>query len=187
MAKNERLESKLFESRQVSQLTGAPARSLKYWAASGVLTPEKDAVGRPGIRRAYSFVNLVEVAVLNELYRQKVTMPLAREAIARLREAEFDTRLICFLLITSGKIEVFTEDNLSSEEDRMLLKQFEKALPLDIPNYLERMRRESEITKLIGRLLWAQLGERILSKEEGFLVIPVHALWDRISDKVRNL
>lgn len=62
------VQSPSFESRQVVRLVEISERTLRYLADRGIVVPElADAVGRPGIRRRYSFRNLVEGGVINRL------------------------------------------------------------------------------------------------------------------------
>lgn len=64
-----------FESRNVVGLVQVTERELRHWADRGILTPDvADAVGRPGIRRRYSFENLVQAAIVKELLRQGINL-----------------------------------------------------------------------------------------------------------------
>jgi DNA-binding transcriptional MerR regulator len=173
-------ERQYFESREVTRLVGIPARSLKYWAASGILTPEKDAVGRPGIRRGYTFENLVEIAVLNELRKVRIAMPLARKAIARLQEERFSERNICFLIITGSKLEVFTEESIKSLFIREMLGNRPKD-PFEKKSWEQSVWRE-----LTDRVLGSFLDERLLV-DEAIVIIAVHSLSDKMREKVGQL
>ena len=63
-----------FESRDVVKLVGVPDRELRHWCDTKVLLPDiKNAVGRPGIRRQYSFENLVEARMIKCLLGYGVT------------------------------------------------------------------------------------------------------------------
>ena len=71
-----------FESRNVVGLVGVTERALRHWADRGVVVPDiADAVGRPGIRRRYSFENLVQAAIVRELLRQGINLHEAGEIL----------------------------------------------------------------------------------------------------------
>lgn len=64
-----------FESRNVVSLVGITERELRHWADRGIVVPDiADAVGRPGVRRRYSFENLVQTAIVKELLRQGINL-----------------------------------------------------------------------------------------------------------------
>jgi DNA-binding transcriptional MerR regulator len=64
-----------FESRNVVGLVGITERELRHWADRGIVVPDiADAVGRPGVRRRYSFENLIQVAIVKELLRQGINL-----------------------------------------------------------------------------------------------------------------
>ena len=64
-----------FESRSVVKLSGVSERELRHWADRGIVVPAiADAVGRPGVRRKYSFDNLVQAAIIKELLRQGINL-----------------------------------------------------------------------------------------------------------------
>lgn len=69
------LSALTFESRNVVGLVGVSERALRHWADRGVLAPDiADAVGRPGVRRRYSFENLLEASIVKELLRQGINL-----------------------------------------------------------------------------------------------------------------
>ena len=64
-----------FESRNVVSLVGVSERELRHWADRGIVVPDiADAVGRPGVRRQYSFENLLQAAIIKELLRQGINL-----------------------------------------------------------------------------------------------------------------
>lgn len=64
-----------FESRNVVELVGVSERALRHWADRALVLPDiADAVGRPGVRRRYSFENLVQAAIVKELLRQGINL-----------------------------------------------------------------------------------------------------------------
>ena len=69
------LSEPAYESRNVVNLVGVSERELRHWADRGIVVPDiADAVGRPGVRRQYSFDNLLEAAIIKELLRQGINL-----------------------------------------------------------------------------------------------------------------
>ena len=65
----------VFESRNVVNLVGVSERELRHWSDRGVVVPDiADVVGRPGVRRQYSFENLLQAAIIKELLRQGINL-----------------------------------------------------------------------------------------------------------------
>ena len=80
-------KSQAFEARQVVALTGVDERALRHWAACKVVIPEiHEAAGRPGIRRQYSYKNLVEICIVDELVQQGINLRVAAEAVQVFRK-----------------------------------------------------------------------------------------------------
>src|SRR6266852_2696881 len=64
-----------FEARDVVRLVQIPERALRYWADRRVVVPAiADAVGRPGKRRRYSFQNLVECGIVDDLFAYGINL-----------------------------------------------------------------------------------------------------------------
>jgi|APFre7841882630_1041343.scaffolds.fasta_scaffold71360_1 DNA-binding transcriptional MerR regulator len=64
-----------FESRNVVELVRVTERELRHWADRGIVVPDiADAVGRPGVRRRYSFENLLQAAIVKELLGQGINL-----------------------------------------------------------------------------------------------------------------
>ena len=68
----------IFESRDVVRLLSIPERELRYWAVLGIVKPDLgEAVGRPGIRRRYSFRNLVQAGLVQTLLANHISLHTA--------------------------------------------------------------------------------------------------------------
>src|SRR6266436_5235426 len=95
-----------FENREVVALTGVSERALRYWAGRGVVTPDlADAVGRPGIRRRYSFPNLVECGIVLELLQYGINIVQARDVLKFVRKMLYFKHWPrqCFLVVQAGR------------------------------------------------------------------------------------
>src|SRR6478672_11423489 len=65
----------IFENRDLVRLLGISERELRYWAILGILKPELgSAVGRPGIRRRYSFKNVVQAGLVQTLLANHISL-----------------------------------------------------------------------------------------------------------------
>jgi DNA-binding transcriptional MerR regulator len=76
-----------FTSQDVIRLTGITARQLQWWDERGIVVPE-----RRGHRRAYSFEDLTEVAVICELRSKGFSLQRMRKVV-RFLQKEFSKRL----------------------------------------------------------------------------------------------
>jgi DNA-binding transcriptional MerR regulator len=74
----------VFESRDVRSLVGVSERELRHWADLKIIVPAiADSQGKPGIRRKYSFKNLVEVGLLKTLLRHGFNLYEARKILEK--------------------------------------------------------------------------------------------------------
>jgi DNA-binding transcriptional MerR regulator len=91
----------------VSDVTGATARQLDYWARTGLLPPSgRRAAGR-GSRRRYSFRDVVAAMTVLELRRKGCSLQTIRKVVRKLRAHfpdESDTSMLARLtLLTDGQ------------------------------------------------------------------------------------
>jgi DNA-binding transcriptional MerR regulator len=189
-----------FKSKDVTKITGVTERNLRYWVEAEVFTPVKGGSGTQGIPREYSFENLVEITVLDELHKLRVETPKAREAVAQLREKNFGQKLFCYLLIAGGEIEVFTEEDL---EEKFMLPMI---YPLgdgkfgEWSDLMKELKESPQKIDSIGFFLIKDahnyLGECIFNKETATLIVPVRSpqvkpltrgLWDKVCERVSKL
>lgn len=116
-----------FESRNVVGLVGVPERALRHWADRGVVVPDiADAVGRPGIRRRYSFENLVQAAIVKELLKQGINLHDAGQILTVYKHSlvkHAPGRL--YLVIQNGTASVL---DMTGEPTRALGARLEKFL-----------------------------------------------------------
>jgi DNA-binding transcriptional MerR regulator len=69
-----------FSTRDVLELTGVSARQLQWWDEKGVVVPERE-----GRNRVYSAADLVEILVIEELRRRKISLQQVRRVLRFLR------------------------------------------------------------------------------------------------------
>jgi DNA-binding transcriptional MerR regulator len=112
-----------FESRDVVKLVGVTERELRHWCDIKVLLPEvANSVGKPGIRRRYSFENLVDAGIIKALLGHGVTLHQAGQILGTYRSSKY--RLMphppgsLFLVIQNGRAVVVT--NLDSRFKKFL-------------------------------------------------------------------
>ena len=94
-----------FTALQASRFTGSTGNQLRYWDKIGLVKPGVQATGgRPGVRRLYSFRDLVSLKVVKSLLDGGMSLQRVRRAYEYLRSnASLDERLSSVKLVTDGK------------------------------------------------------------------------------------
>jgi DNA-binding transcriptional MerR regulator len=94
-----------FTALQASRFTGSTGNQLRYWDKIGLVKPGVQATGgRPGVRRLYSFRDLVSLKVVQSLLDGGMSLQRVRRAYEYLRSnAHLDEELSSVKLITDGK------------------------------------------------------------------------------------
>ena len=93
-----------FSAQQASQLTGCTQHQLRYWDRVDLVRPSIQGTGgRPGVRRLYSFRDLVALRVVRSLLDNGMSVQRVRRAWDYLRRnAEMDSHLSEVKLVTDG-------------------------------------------------------------------------------------
>lgn len=93
-----------FTAQQACALTGCTHHQLRYWDRVGLVVPSIQGTGgRPGIRRLYSFRDLVALRVVRSLLDNGMSLQRVRRAWDYLRRnAEMDGHLANVKLVTDG-------------------------------------------------------------------------------------
>lgn len=107
-----------FTADQACRLTNCTHHQLRYWDRVGLVKPSLQASGgRPGVRRLYSFRDLVALRVVRSLLDNGMSLQRVRRAWDYLRrEGEMDTHLSEVKLVTDGQ----TIFRVSSDEGEIL-------------------------------------------------------------------
>ncbi len=94
-----------FTADQASRLTGCTAHQLRYWDRVNLVKPSVQSTGgRPGVRRLYSFRDLVALRVIKSLLEGGMSLQRVRRAIGFLRKkAALDEHLSEVKLVTDGQ------------------------------------------------------------------------------------
>jgi len=94
-----------FTALQASRFTGTTGNQLRYWDKIGLVKPGVQATGgRPGVRRLYSFRDLVALKVVKSLLDGGMSLQRVRRAYEYLRgNARLDEQLSSVKLVTDGK------------------------------------------------------------------------------------
>jgi DNA-binding transcriptional MerR regulator len=94
-----------FTAEQATRFTGCTAHQLRYWDRIGLVKPSVQATGgRPGVRRLYSFRDLVALKVIRSLQEGGMSLQRVRRAYDYLRKkAQLDEHLSQVKLVTDGK------------------------------------------------------------------------------------
>lgn len=93
-----------FTAQQASVLTGCTHHQLRYWDRVGLVEPTVQRTGgRAGVRRLYSFRDLVWLRVVKGLLDNGMSVQRVRRAADYLRRnAELDDTLANVKLVTDG-------------------------------------------------------------------------------------
>jgi MerR HTH family regulatory protein len=158
-----------FENRDVVAFTGVSERALRHWANRGVVVPDlADAVGRPGIRRRYSFPNLVECGIVLELLEYGINLRQARDILRFVRRMRYFHYWPgqCFLVVQGGwpvGLFVAKAPRGHMAEVTARFPKVPKRLPLraTLGVFLERMLRDAD-------------------QGESLLIVAVHAITARM-------
>lgn len=78
---------RVFTTLEVAQRTGATARQLQWWDEQRIVVP-----GRDGARRVYSYADLSEVLVIEQLRMRHISLQRIRKVVRFLRK-EFGERM----------------------------------------------------------------------------------------------
>lgn len=107
-----------FTADQACRLTNCTHHQLRYWDRVGLVQPSLQASGgRPGVRRLYSFRDLVALRVVRSLLDNGMSLQRVRRAWDYLRrEGEMDNHLSEVKLVTDGQ----TIFRVSSDEGEIL-------------------------------------------------------------------
>lgn len=93
-----------FTAQQASTLTGCSQHQLRYWDRVDLLRPSIQGTGgRPGVRRMYSFRDLVALRVIRSLLDNGMSVQRVRRAWDYLRRnASMEDHLSDVKLVTDG-------------------------------------------------------------------------------------
>jgi DNA-binding transcriptional MerR regulator len=94
-----------FSAEQASRFTGCTSHQLRYWDRIALVRPSVQSTGgRPGVRRLYSFRDLVSLRVIKSLLEGGMSLQRVRRAIEFLRKkAGLEEHLSELKLVTDGK------------------------------------------------------------------------------------
>ena len=107
-----------FTAEQACRLTNCTHHQLRYWDRVGLLKPSvQKSGGRPGVRRLYSFRDLVALRVVRSLLDNGMSLQRVRRAWDYLRrEGGMENHLSEIKLVTDGQ----TIFRVSSDEGEIL-------------------------------------------------------------------
>ena len=116
----------IFESRDVVKLVGVSERELRHWCEIKILLPDiADSVGKPGVRRQFSFENLIDCGILKALLAHGLTLHQSGQILEVYRSSNY--RLLAkppgslFLVIRNGGAHIVT--NVDSRFKNFLASQ----------------------------------------------------------------
>ena len=134
-----------FSAQQASQLTGCTQHQLRYWDRVDLVRPSIQGTGgRPGVRRLYSFRDLVALRVVRSLLDNGMSVQRVRRAWDYLRRnAEMDSHLSEVKLVTDGN----TIFRIASDDEELLdaLREGQLAFFVAIDNITRAV--EEDVTR----------------------------------------
>ena len=94
-----------FTAEQASRFTKCTPHQLRYWDRTGLVKPSVQSTGgRPGVRRLYSFRDLVALRVIRSLLEEGLSLQRVRAAIQYLRKkVALEQHLSEVKLVTDGQ------------------------------------------------------------------------------------
>lgn len=94
-----------FTAEQASRFTACTAHQLRYWDRIGLVRPGVQATGgRPGVRRLYSFRDLIALRAVRSLMDGGMSLQRVRKAYDYLRKrAGLEEHFANVKLVTDGK------------------------------------------------------------------------------------
>ncbi|MFQ5966793.1 MAG: helix-turn-helix domain-containing protein [Acidimicrobiia bacterium] len=107
-----------FTAQQASKLTGCTAHQLRYWDRVALVEPTIQSTGgRPGVRRLYSFRDLVALRVVRGLLDNGMSVQRVRRAWDYLRRnGAMESHLAEVKLVTDGQ-SIF---RIAADDDELL-------------------------------------------------------------------
>jgi len=107
-----------FTAEQACRLSNCTHHQLRYWDRVGLVSPSVQATGgRPGVRRLYSFRDLVALRVVRSLLDNGMSLQRVRRAWDYLRrEGSMEDHLADVKLVTDGQ----TIFRVSSDEGELM-------------------------------------------------------------------
>lgn len=107
-----------FTAEQACRLSNCTHHQLRYWDKVGLVEPSVQTTGgRPGVRRLYSFRDLVALKVVRSLLDNGMSLQRVRRAWDYLRrEGDMDEHLSEVKLVTDGQ----TIFRISSDEGELM-------------------------------------------------------------------
>lgn len=75
-----------FRGLQACKLAGITYRQLDYWARTGLVKPSIADAHGSGTQRSYSYRDILELKVINQLLSGGISLQAARRAVEHLRE-----------------------------------------------------------------------------------------------------
>lgn len=99
------MEERGFTAEQASRLSNCTHHQLRYWDRVGLVSPSIQGTGgRPGVRRLYSFRDLVALRVVRSLLDNGMSLQRVRRAWDYLRrEGDMEDHLSDVKLVTDGQ------------------------------------------------------------------------------------
>jgi DNA-binding transcriptional MerR regulator len=174
-----------FTAEQASRFTGSTAHQLRYWDRIDLVRPSVQRTGgRPGVRRVYSFRDLVALKMVRSLLNAGMSLQQVRRAFTYLRKKERLEEHLSAVKLMSDGASIYAVGNSEGliydalREGQMAffttIEDLVKNADGRVPGYLyDRERFIAALNEV----------EANLQQEEGAPREPVDLRWTGVSDR----
>jgi len=184
-----------FIAEQASWFTGSTAHQLRYWDRIDLVRPSIQRTGgRPGVRRVYSFRDLVALKMVGSLLDAGMSLQQVRRAFTYLRKKErLEEHLSAVKLMSDGASIYAVGNSEGLIYDALREGQMAFFTTIDelvrnaderVPGYLyDRERFIAALNEVEANLQEEEGAEANLQEEEGASQEPVDLRWDGAADR----
>jgi DNA-binding transcriptional MerR regulator len=205
----ERLRESEFQTRQVCNLVGLEDRQVRHWTDMRLVIPDiLPSQGRHGVRRIYSYQNLIEFAITKRLVERGFSLLKVEHILKKVKNAGYfeKRKTLRILIYDDGTVELLTGQDIN-EKVREIAIRIGKQYKPTIADYLRLI---SEVKPksgdpddiLAGKMNWDDLIEKdpkfqLVCKDvqieydswlrgkmfanQGLYILPVHQIEEEIA------
>ena len=150
----EKLKSDNYQTRQVCRLVGLQDRQVRHWTDMKLVVPDvQPSQGRHGVRRIYSYRNLIEFAIIKRLVERGYSLIKVEDILTKVKENGYfeNNEKFKILIDDDGRVELLTEKEVD-EKDKSLfhrslreyLTGYKPGMPTLLRHAAKRMKETGE-------------------------------------------
>ena len=115
------MDSQVYTTSEIVQITGFTHRQLDYWAQRGLVVPNKQQSSGPGSRKLYSIENLIELNFVRRLKESGWSTHKIREAVETLKDIMGDPNPLKNAVLYHGGKKTIVALCKTKEGERIIL------------------------------------------------------------------